>query len=360
MPVSLRLLVLPLAWSLSLAVCAQADSTVFDNLLFKALQGDMSSVLRGLDTLEDTALRPTQKRMKQTLLHRFATQDEHFVWPTPDTTLQAVMAIYHRYWTDALLNDNIQKHDSELVANVAEHLRTHVPELRHKKAKWLRSHWNGSLQDELKSHGCYAATGKTGSFYDLLLHQKETETRYPVTTPEDTLEVKVVFMDSVICNGWEGYATLDTYYPGGWATSDALYCAHDSYDLNSENFTVSYLKHEGKHFADYKRFPKLQGPDLEYRAKLVELGAADQTLYCLIRFFAQNSVNDASNPHGLANYCVIRDLSRALFDTERETDIEAWKKLPMERIHQASTALLLQNTKDLEAMGAKQVERLIH
>ena len=118
------------------------------------------------------------------------------------------------------------------------------------------------MQDELKAHGCYAAIGKTGAFYDLLLHQKETEVHYPVTTPEDTLEVKVVFMDSVICNGWEGYATLDTYFPGGWATRDALYCARSTYDLNSEHFAVSYLKHEGKHFADYERFPKLQSPDL--------------------------------------------------------------------------------------------------
>ena len=234
-----------------------------------------------------------------------------------------------------------------------------VTELRKKKPKWLQEHWNDLLQGHLKTHGCYAAVGRTGQFYDLLLHGAETEVRYPVTTPEDTLEVKVVFMDSVISNGWEGYATCDTYYPGGWATDSALFCVRSSYDLASEQFTVSYLKHEGKHFADYKRFPKLQGADLEYRAKLVELGAAKEIMYGLIRFFLKNSAYDANNPHAYANFCVIRDLSRSLFNKEREEDIAAWKTLPVERIQQASTALLLKNTRDLEAAGAGSVKTYI-
>lgn len=182
---------------------------------------------------------------------------------------------------------------------------------------------------------------------------------YPVTTPEDTIDVKVVFMDSVMSNGWEGFATLDTYYPGGWATNDALYCAHDSYDLASEDFRISYLKHEGKHFADYKRFPKLESPDLEYRAKLVELSAAESSLPGLIQFFLQNSAYDATNPHANANFCVMRDLSRTLFNKEREEDVEVWKKMPSEQVHLASAALLRKNTRDLIAAGARSVKTFV-
>jgi hypothetical protein len=50
---------------------------------------------------------------------------------------------------------------------------------------------------------------------------------------------------------------------------------------------------------------------------------------------------------------VVRDLSRSLFNKERESDLEAWKNLPLEQIHAASTALLLKNTKDLQAAGPK-------
>jgi hypothetical protein len=219
--------------------------------------------------------------------------------------------------------------------------------------------WTRRLQGFLETRGLYAATGRTGAFLDLLVHARETEVHYPVTTPEDTLVVKVIFMDSVLSNGWEGFATFDTYYPGGWATSDALYCAQASYDTTSEQFHVSYLAHEGKHFADYKRFPKLQGPDLEYRAKLVELAIADRSLQGLLTFFLRNSGTDEGNPHAFANRCVMRDLARKLHGKELVDDPKAWAQLPRERVNGAARALLVKNTAALELAGARQVERFI-
>lgn len=328
---------------------------VLDDLLIKALQGDMNTVLQGVEGLDNTQLGPKQAEMKATLIARFRLQDEHYDFRTTDTAIIDIVRIYQHYWIDALLDSHVKEHDADLAFRVGEHLRTHVQALRAKKPSWLMKHWNAELEKELKSHGCYAAIGKTGQFYDLLLHLKETEMHYAVTTPEDTLEVKVVFMDSVISNGWEGYATLDTYYPGGWATSDALYCAHDSYDLSSENFTISYLKHEGKHFADYKRFPRLQSPDLEYRAKLVELSYADSSLYDLLDFFLRNSAYDPANGHAYANFCVIRDLSRILHNKDREEDLDAWKRLPKPNVHRAAVELLKQNTVALTRAGARNV-----
>jgi len=73
----------------------------------------------------------------------------------------------------------------------------------------------------------------------------------------------------------------------------------------------------------------------------------------------QNSVYDVNNPHAYANFCVIRDLSRSLFNKEREEDMAAWKKLPMELIQQTSLALLMGNTHHLEVAGAKTVKRFI-
>lgn len=351
-----------IALSLLLAaetLSAQKDSTVFDDLLFTALQGKLTPVLQALDTLDDAALGRRRSTMKQVFLHRFRSEDEAYDFRTRDTTLIAIMRIYHRYWTDVLLDGDTKEHDIGLSVRVAEHLRTHVPELRDKKPKWLQKRWNELLKEHLMAHGCYSGIGRTAGIYDLLLHMEETEVRYPVTTPEDTLDVKVVFMDSVICHGWEGYATLDTYYPGGWTTNDALYCARSSYDLASENFTVSYLKHEGKHFADYKRFPKLEGADLEYRAKLVELSTADSTLYRLIDVFMRNSAYDALNPHAYANFCVVRDLSRTLFNKEREADMETWKRVEKEEVHRAAKDLLGKHTQALQAAGAKGVKALV-
>lgn len=336
---------------------AQPDSAVFDDLLIQALQGDMRTVLDSMDQL--VALPIKQQQMRATLGHRFRTQDEAYDFHTNDPSVIGVMRIYQHYWAEAMMGGDLKEHDTGLGFRIGEHLRANVPGLRGRNDNWFQKHWNEELDKHLKAHGCYPAVGKTGQFYDLLLHAKETEMHYAVTTPEDTLDVKVVFMDSVISNGWEGYATCDTYYPGGWATNDALYCAHDSYDLNSENFTVSYLKHEGKHFADYKRFPKLESPDLEYRAKLVELASADTITYELIRFFIQNSAYDELNSHAYANFCVIRDLSRTLFQKEREEGLEAWRNVPIPTLRDASATLLRKNTTALKIAGATKVERLL-
>lgn len=356
---SLSFLLLLVAICAMLPASAQQDSTLFEDLLIDALQGDMRNVIPRLDTLDDAALRPDQMRKKHLLIRRFDGLDEDFVFPTRDSTLINIMAIYLRHWGDVLLDSDTKEHEAGLAYRISEHLRTHVPSLAGHKHGWTSKKWNELLDAHLKSLGCYAAIGKTGPFYDLLLHMKETEVHYPVTTPEDTLEVKVIFMDSVISNGWEGYATAETYFPGGWATNEALFCHHDSYDLASEQFSISYLKHEGKHFADYKRFPKLESNDLEYRAKLVELGSATTTLYDLIRFFIRNSAYDANNAHAYANFCLIRDLSRVLFHSEREEDPAAWKRLPVETIQHAATELLLKNTRDLENAGAQKVKAFI-
>ena len=58
---------------------------------------------------------------------------------------------------------------------------------------------------------------------------------------------------------------------GGWAKEDGLYCLCRHYDLDSERYKLSFLKHEARHFADYELYPELQPSDMEYRSKLTEL-----------------------------------------------------------------------------------------
>src|SRR5436190_17309747 len=106
---------------------AQPDSTVFDDLLFQALQRNMVPVLQALDTLEDVRLKEDQVKMKQVLLHRFRTEDEQYDFQTTDTTIIDVMRIYQRYWTDVLLDGDVKEHDAGLAFRMAEHLRTHAP-----------------------------------------------------------------------------------------------------------------------------------------------------------------------------------------------------------------------------------------
>ncbi len=73
--------------------------------------------------------------------------------------------------------------------------------------------------------------------------------------------------------------------------------------------------------------------DLEYRAKLTELSLANQSLYQLIEFFIMNANYDSENGHSVANYCAIRDVSKAVFGREFEKDMQQWKSIPVSRIN---------------------------
>src|SRR5690606_27472967 len=114
----------------------------------------------------------------------------------------------------------------------------------------------------------------------------------------------------------------------------------------------SYLGHEGRHFADHKLFPKLSSADLEYRAKLTELGLAKKTIYELIEFFINNANFGSDNGHSVANFCVIRDFSKAIFGVEFEKDINKWKIIPKKKINKLANKLLQANTKALQLKGA--------
>ncbi len=265
--------------------------------------------------------------------------------------------IFKDYWRKSLLNPD-EAQERTLGKSAIGFLKKNYPPAKDKKI--TRDSLGYFLSNYIKSKGYYTteAVGKTGRLLDLLIWKSQRDTTYTFNLKSEKLEVKVVFMNDFITLGWEEYATLGKYYPGGWAKNDAIYCVEEAYDLESENFKISYLAHEGRHFVDYKAFPNLKGPDLEYRAKLSELSLAQETIYDLIRSFTSNANPESENPHPLANYCVIRDLSKMLFKTDFQKDASQWKTISAKKINKTAFSLLKNNTKALRKKG-KSVERYI-
>jgi hypothetical protein len=170
-----------------------------------------------------------------------------------------------------------------------------------------------------------------------------------VVLPEgENIIFDITYLDDFVSFGWTGFATFDKIHNGGWATKERLFCVRPSYDLNSEQFMVSYLAHEARHFLDYKQFPCLQQADLEYRAKLTELAMADETSMDLTGAFKKNALNDPKSPHALAAYHISRRL---------ELEIAAIHGEPGDRakrvaLRAAATRLLAESSAMLRAKGA--------
>jgi hypothetical protein len=212
----------------------------------------------------------------------------------------------------------------------------------------------------IEREGLFALTGVTSPYYELMIWRTETPTDYHVRLPERSIDVHVVFLDGFVALGWAGYATCGRAHSGGWSTQDSLYALKSAYDVASEEFRVSYLAHEGRHFSDYKEFPKLEQPELEYRAKLTEIALSKTTTYDLTVEFTRRTGTDRSVPHSFANYCVARDLSREVFGSLTPVaDESPWRAVPARRLRAAARRLLAQSSSLIDQEGAATTERFL-
>lgn len=201
------------------------------------------------------------------------------------------------------------------------------------------------LDEQIRARGYFSQLGVTSPYRELLLWRTQHDQTYEVELPDGREAVAVSMLEDFISIGWTGFATGDYYHVGGWATQERLFCVREVYDLDSETFRVSYLAHEGQHFADYKRFPKLEGPELEYRAKLVEIAYADTTLPKLLNMFGAQGSTKRELPHGYANRRVMNDLARAL---NLAAPADAWwESIPPAMIRSSALRLLNEDSQRL-------------
>ncbi len=280
------------------------------------------------------------------LEHRFAHLEDKSDFITKHSSvIDPLLLIFHKYWREALLAPEINA-DSVFLKNTStffsKEYSLNTPEMNEEALDSI-------FMKYIADNRLYttAGIGKTGKLYDLLVWKNQRDSVFSFHLHEEELNVKVILMKDFITLGWEEYATLGRYFPGGWATDEALYCVEESYDTNSEKFLVSYLAHEGRHFSDYKLFPKLKNTDLEYRAKLTELSLAQTTLFDLIQLFIANSNASSQEGHSKANYLVISDMSKILFSKDFENNMEKWQAEGYKIINDIAYLILKENTDSL-------------
>jgi hypothetical protein len=329
----------------------------YDKIYGFALDGNISPIFSILKNNGEKKISKKDLTFKQEFENRFKFETDNSSYLIEKkSSIDSLLVIFRDYWRTSLL-DNKNNYDTLFIKNYQNFLKEKFPTLSEKEIK--EDSTDLYLKEYIKSKNLYFTDGigKTGKFYDLLVWKTQKDTIYSFKIYNETIKTKVVFMDNFITLGWEEYATLGKYYPGGW-TSDAIYCVKSAYDLKSEDFLVSLLAHEGRHYADKKLFPKLISADLEYRAKLTELSIAKKTIYNLLDFFVDNANYESDNGHNVADFCIIRDLSNELFNIEFEKDKMKWHKVNVQTINKVAYKLLQKNTKALQTMGIN-VEKLI-
>lgn len=309
-----------------------------------ALQGDMREALRRLARIPVGELSGKDRARRDCLLRTFAERA-----PAPlDVTgafAPEIAAAYRSYWTQVLLQEATP-------AAGAAALEVRLRELlgragRPPAAAATLGDLTEALEPVLLAEGYHSIRGVTSPYRELMLWRTETARAYDVALPEGSVAVKVVFLDGFALRGWLGFATCGSSFSGGWATAEALYCVADAYDTGSEAFAVSYLGHEGQHFQDYARFPGLEQPELEYRAKLAELALSRTTTHRLLSGFASDMGEERAAPHAHAARRVVAGLSRALLGSSAPVaDPAAWSPIPAERVQRAARELLAEDSRE--------------
>lgn len=345
-----RQLVFLLVVMLSAPVAARAAN--LSKVYGAALGGDMASALAILDSIDVSQLSPKDSTARACLKRTFGNPPVSEDLPAQSGR---ILTAYRTYWQAAMLRR----------ASQAEAERQLLGELRSILA--VAPTDTAGLDDvserarlAIGKEGLFALTGVTLPYYELMIWRTREPATYHVKLPERTIQVHVVFLDDFVSLGWAGYATCGRAHSGGWATQDSLFALKSAYDLKSENFRVSYLAHEGRHFSDYSRYPKLKQPELEYRAKLTELAMSDTTTYSLIASFSGLTGQDRDVPHSFANYWVARDMSRVVFGSEQLVDDAAkWRSVPADRIRKGARRVLQENDQKLKKLGASTVEQFL-
>jgi hypothetical protein len=284
------------------------------------------------------------QRWKKKMDARFVSREEVFENTSGNKIVNDISNIYREYWRVELMKPKPESRtDSTLYNNIADYLLSNKLTSLSKDSLRKNIKDDSVLKEIIEKEGFKVDFKFRNGFQELFIWNKESTKKYEVILPKDTVKTTVVFIESYHINGYDEFATFGDSQVGGWAIKESatLYCNKGTYDLNSENFEVSYLKHESLHFTDLNNYPNLSAADLEYRSKVIELMyCTEETIYDEIgRFINGAKKAKRDNSHPYANYILIQNMSILIFNSDFNSDINQWKKVSVDKINKAASSL---------------------
>lgn len=334
-------------WVLSGIALANTADSVADRYISLALQGDLSQAESLFDDMGPATAAGSVVALAERFRARFIEQSEDLSPGTGDELVDAVIAAYRKYWI-LTLTAQMSKQEGE------DFFEASLREVLSRHGKMESSSQPTSVfkrvGEALDVKGIRYLDTPAPPLRDLFIWKTEENRNYSVRLTDRTQKVRVTFISEIYSMGWKHYATLGLTSTTGWVEGDRLYCVEWAYDRNSENFEVSYLKHESRHLADFERFPKLQSAELEYRAKLTELAFAATSTRRLLDDFSSKSALNPASPHAYANYRVTRDVYQEIFNAPFPVSGSPWQDIRTNSVNAAARNLLQRNTEILQGL----------
>ena len=259
-------------------------------------------------------------------------QQEQYLSYDVDSQLQDILLAYQKYYRDAFYLEQSPE-------EAAEGLRARLAGLLGAGAASL-DELEELAAEAFRAGGFHFLGGRTGGCYGPYIWRTEELRRYEVELPEGVQEYAVKLLGGFVMESWLSYLTFGLSGTGGWSNGDGLiHCVKRHYDLESESFRVSLLKHEAQHASDQSRYPGMSSADLEYRAKLVELIYSEER-QLLGRFLQEADAANPSSAHGLAAERIVRGFAR-------RQDGDGLAALPIETVRAAALELFRESSREM-------------
>lgn len=302
------------------------------------LQGNINSAMEYLRSIQPKTEK--MKEIEQQFIHRFYSANEQEAIPSIDSWIRNVISAYHNYFRNVLTNQH-----------TIDEAETVLMEKLNNLVQAEQSLDMDSIEEELAARfsdkGYYFLGGITPPFRGPYIWKKVETLQLDVDIPYARQSVTVHMLSDFLLESWIGFATCENKTVGGWAKEDGLYCNAKRYEsIESEEFQISYLKHEAQHLYDYHQFPDLEPRELEYRAKLVELIYTKN--HSILQKFLMEAKNNPAFPHSFASYFIIKNLSSVCFNKEYEADIHLWLEKDYQNIAVSARQLFERSTRELK------------
>lgn len=323
------------------------DRRNFREIVSLAGVGDVSTAFAKMEerkSFSNPIVNFISQRWKKKMYARFVSKEEVFENTSGNKIVNDISNIYREYWRVELMKPLPESRtDSTLYNNITDYVISNKLTRLSKDSLRKNIKDDSVLKEIIEKEGFKVDFKFRNGFQEIFIWNKESTKKYEVILPKDTVKTTVVFIESYHINGYDEFATFGDYQVGGWAIKESatLYCNKGTYDLNSEEFKVSYLKHESLHFTDLNEYPNLSSADLEYRSKVIELMyCTEETIYDNIGLFMSGANKaDRNNSHPYANYIFIQNLSKLIFNSDFNSDINQWEKVPVDKINKAASSL---------------------
>ena len=272
---------------------------------------------------------------KSDLYNRFDSVFEHkqYISYEVDAELNEILVAYQQYYRDVFYlciakgqaENKLKERLAKLLGIINEHLA--LCDLEQK-----------CLVDLFESRGLHFLGGKSSGYYGPYIWRTTETVSYDVELPDGVQNYSVKLLAGFITRSWIDYLSFGEIGPGGWADGDGyINCVRSAWDIESESFRVSLLKHEAQHARDLKMDKNMSSEDLEYRAKLVELIYSNER-NLLQSFASEADPTDKSNGHAVAAYRILKGFADML-----GVDEVSPERIQLEQI-QAIARVLFENS----------------